>query len=101
MRQLVAAHGAVRGAGRQHAEAAAVPGRPASELVIDYLCNAFTPDRAAVWDAALRRGAGTVKIRRDGDDDLTEPDAMVARMDELGVETVLLPTGDLDDGEFT
>jgi uncharacterized protein len=54
-----------------------------------------------VWDAALRRGAGTVKIRRDGDDDLTEPDAMVARMDELGVETVLLPTGDLDEGEFT
>jgi predicted TIM-barrel fold metal-dependent hydrolase len=68
--------------------------------MIDYLCNAFTPDRAAVWDAALQHGAGAVKIRREGEG-FAEPDAMVARMDELGVDTVLLPTGDLDEGEFT
>jgi predicted TIM-barrel fold metal-dependent hydrolase len=65
--------------------------------VIDYLCNAFTPDREEVWDAALQHGGG-VKIRHG---DFAEPDAMVARLDELGVETVLLPTGDLDNGEFT
>jgi predicted TIM-barrel fold metal-dependent hydrolase len=68
--------------------------------MIDYLCNAFTPDRAAVWEVALEHGAGSVKIRRDGEG-FTEPHDMVARMDELGIETVLLPTGDLDEGEFT
>ena len=28
--------------------------------VIDYLCNAFTPDRQAVWDGAL--GASDVAV---------------------------------------
>jgi predicted TIM-barrel fold metal-dependent hydrolase len=69
--------------------------------VIDYLCNAFTPDRAEVWDAALRHGGDAVKIRRDRDDGFAEPDAMVERMDALGIDTLLLPTGDLDRGEFT
>jgi predicted TIM-barrel fold metal-dependent hydrolase len=69
--------------------------------VIDYLCNAFTPDRAAVWEAALSLGAASVKIRRNDTDSFTEPEAMVKRMDRLGVEAVLLPTGDLDGGEFS
>jgi predicted TIM-barrel fold metal-dependent hydrolase len=69
--------------------------------MIDYLCNAFTPDRAEVWDAALRHSGDTVKIRRTGDDGFAEPEAMVDRMDALGIDTLLLPTGDLDDGEFT
>jgi uncharacterized protein len=64
--------------------------------MIDYLCNAFTPDRASIWDAATAGLA--LKIRRD---EFVEPDGMVARMDELGFSTLLLPTGDLDDGDFT
>jgi len=64
--------------------------------MIDYLCNAFTPDRASVWHAATRGLA--VKIRRD---EFVEPEAMVDRMDELGLATLLLPTGDLDEHDFT
>ena len=55
-------------------------------MVVDYLCNAFTPDRAAVWKEATAGLA--LKIR---DDEFVEPDAMVDRMDELGIDTVLLP----------
>lgn len=64
--------------------------------MIDTLCNAFTPDRVAIWDAATAGLA--LKIRRD---EFVEPEAMVARMDELGYTTLLLPTGDLDDDDFT
>jgi predicted TIM-barrel fold metal-dependent hydrolase len=35
-----------------------------------------------------------VKSRRDPDDSFTEPDAMIARMDELGIATLLIVTGD-------
>ncbi len=64
--------------------------------MIDYLCNAFTPDRVPIWDAAVAGLA--LKIRRD---EFVEPEAMVARMDELGFATFLLPTGDLEDDDFT
>jgi predicted TIM-barrel fold metal-dependent hydrolase len=69
--------------------------------VIDYLCNAFTPDRVAAWDSAIVAAGSGVKIRRDSDDGFAEPDAMVGRMDELGITSLLLVTGDLDGGEFT
>jgi len=64
--------------------------------MIDYLCNAFTPDRASIWHAAT---AGLALKIRAGE--FVEPEAMVERMDELGFSTLLLPTGDLDDGDFT
>jgi predicted TIM-barrel fold metal-dependent hydrolase len=63
--------------------------------VVDYLVNAFTPDRRAVWDGALAATGVQVKVRRDDTDSFAEPEAMVERMDELGVDTVLLPTGDV------
>jgi predicted TIM-barrel fold metal-dependent hydrolase len=66
-----------------------------AEHVVDYLCNAFTPDRRAVWDGALAATGVQVKVRRDEADSFAEPEAMVARMDDLGVDTLLLPTGDL------
>ena len=65
-------------------------------MIVDYLCNAFWPDRTTVWDAATEGLA--LKIRRD---EFVEPDAMVARMDQLGFDTLLLPTGDLDEHDFT
>jgi predicted TIM-barrel fold metal-dependent hydrolase len=65
--------------------------------VVDYLCNGFTPDRRAVWDGALAATGVAVKVRRDDDDSFAEPEAMVERMDELGLATLLLPAGDVRD----
>jgi predicted TIM-barrel fold metal-dependent hydrolase len=66
-----------------------------SSGTVDYLVNAFTPDRQEVWDGAIAATGVAVKVRRDETDSFAEPEVMVARMDELGVETILLPTGDL------
>jgi len=63
--------------------------------VVDYLSNAFTPDRAAVWDGAIEAAGVQVKVQHDATDGFADPDAMVARMDELGVATVLLPACDV------
>jgi len=63
--------------------------------VVDVLCNAFTPDRRAVWDGAIAATGVAVKVRRDDQDSFAEPEAMVARMDELSVDALLLPTGDV------
>jgi predicted TIM-barrel fold metal-dependent hydrolase len=63
--------------------------------VVDYLCNAFTPERAAVWKQAT---AGLALKIRDGE--FVEPEAMVDRMDELGIDTVLLPAVALAPGEL-
>jgi hypothetical protein len=62
--------------------------------VVDYLCNAFTPDRVATWKEATARLA--VKIR---DEEFADPQVMVARMDELGINTLVLPAVDLDPNE--
>ena len=68
---------------------------PGGKGVIDTLCNAFTPDRRRVWDGALAASGVQVKIRRDDGDSFAEPEAMVDRMDQLGVATILLITSDL------
>ena len=76
------------------------PGRqgrepPAPGGIVDTSCNAFTPDREAVWDDAIAGQGVPIKVRRDPADAFAEPDAMVARMDELGIDTLLVPTSDL------
>jgi predicted TIM-barrel fold metal-dependent hydrolase len=62
--------------------------------VVDTLSNAFAADRRALWDGAISSAGVQVKVRRDEHDSFTDPEAMVARMDELGVATMLLITGD-------
>jgi predicted TIM-barrel fold metal-dependent hydrolase len=62
---------------------------------IDYLCNAFTPERAAIWKEAT---AGLALKIRDGE--FVEPAAMVERMDELGIDAVVLPAVALAPGEI-
>jgi predicted TIM-barrel fold metal-dependent hydrolase len=62
---------------------------------IDYLANAFTPDRERIWDDAVAGQGVPIKVRRDPTDAFCEPDVMVARMDELGIATLVLPTSDL------
>jgi uncharacterized protein len=61
---------------------------------VDTLCGAFTPDREAVWDHAIAASGIAVKVRRDPADAFCDPDAMVARMDDLGVDTALVYASD-------
>ena len=48
--------------------------------IVDTLCNAFTPDRLAVWDGALAATGTSVKVRRNPDDSFADPEEFVARM---------------------
>jgi predicted TIM-barrel fold metal-dependent hydrolase len=64
---------------------------------VDSLCNAFAPRYADEWDAAIARQGVPVKVRRDSDDAFCEPAVMVARMDELGIDTLVVVTGDPQD----
>jgi len=61
---------------------------------VDTLSNAFTEDRRALWDGAIAATGVQVKVRRDERDSFSDPAALVGRMDELGVGTVVLITGD-------
>ncbi len=61
---------------------------------IDYWCNAFTPDRLARWDDAIAAQDASIKIRRGDDDSFATVETMVARMDELGIRTLVLPSCD-------
>jgi predicted TIM-barrel fold metal-dependent hydrolase len=63
--------------------------------IIDYWANSFLPDRAALWDATLEAQGLPIKVRRDPEDSFAEPERMVARMDEIGMSTLILPTCDL------
>ncbi len=65
---------------------------------IDYWCNAFTPDRLERWDAAIASQGIPLKIRRRDDDSFADVSTMLARMDELGVETLVLPSADMPQG---
>jgi len=62
--------------------------------VVDSLCNAFLPRYAGAWDAAIAAQGIPVKVRRDADDSFADPDAMVARMDELGIATLVVVAAD-------
>ena len=59
---------------------------------VDYWCNAFTPDRRALWEAAIAAQGIPLKVRRDADDAFSEPAAMLARLDRAGFATLIVPT---------
>lgn len=59
---------------------------------IDYWCNAFTPDRRALWDAMIAAQGIPLKVRRDESDSFAAPADLVKRMDELGIATLVIPT---------
>jgi len=65
---------------------------------IDYWCKAFTPDRRELWDASIEAQGVSLKIRRDESDSFADAATLVARMDELGIDTLLLPTCELPEG---
>jgi hypothetical protein len=64
-------------------------------MIVDYLVNAFTPDRRAVWEKSVGDQGVPLKIVKDAADDFAEPAEMVERMDRLGISTFVLPTGDV------
>ena len=64
---------------------------------IDYWCNAFSEDRRALWDAAIADQGLSVKVRRDPTDSFTDAATMLARMDELRIDRLLLPTAEVSD----
>ena len=65
--------------------------------IIDYWCNAFTLDRRSLWNAAIERQGLAVKVRSDPDDSFADPATLLARMDALSIDTLLLPSSDLPD----
>ena len=67
---------------------------PGAAGVVDYLCNSFLPRRAAQWDESIARQGVPVKRRREVDDSFVEAGDMVARMDDLGVATLIVVAGD-------
>jgi hypothetical protein len=67
-----------------------------TDLIVDTLCNAFGPEREAVWDAAIAAQGIPLKVRRDPQDSFADAAAMVARMDELGIATLVLVTSDVE-----
>jgi hypothetical protein len=40
--------------------------------IVDYLSNAFGPERAAAWDAAIAAQGLTLKVKRAADDSFTD-----------------------------
>ena len=65
---------------------------------IDYWCNAFTPDRRALWESVIAEQGLALKIRRRDDDSFATPREMLARMDELGFAALLVPCADVPEG---
>jgi uncharacterized protein len=62
---------------------------------IDTLCNAFWPQSHAAWEAAIAGQGIPLKLRTEPGDSFAEAEAMVARMDELGVATLSVVTSDI------
>jgi predicted TIM-barrel fold metal-dependent hydrolase len=65
---------------------------------IDYWCNGFTPEYRALWDAAIGEQDLSIRIRRNEEDSFAEPAAMLARMDEIGMSSLLLPAAEVPSG---
>lgn len=65
---------------------------------IDYWCNAFEPGYRALWDAAIGEQGLSVRVRRSPDDSFADPDAFLERMDEIGFDTLLLPSAEVPHG---
>lgn len=65
--------------------------------MIDYWCNAFTPDREPLWRAVIERDALTIKLGARNDDVFVDPAGMVARMNQAAITTLILPVCDLPD----
>jgi uncharacterized protein len=68
--------------------------------IVDYLCNSFTPSRADDWDRVIAAQGVPLKIRRDPEDGFASPEVVVSRMDELGIATLVMVTGEPHHSRF-
>ncbi len=59
--------------------------------IVDYWANAFTPDRRTLWHGAIADQDIPLKVRSSDDDSFADAETMVARMDALGIDTLVLP----------
>lgn len=60
--------------------------------MIDYWCNAFTPDREPLWRAVIAEQGLSLRTRvGDTTDGFATAGAMVDRMDRLGIATLVIP----------
>jgi predicted TIM-barrel fold metal-dependent hydrolase len=59
---------------------------------VDYWCNAFTPDRRPLWDAAIAAQGIPLRVRRESEDAFAEPGALLARLEASGFATLVVPT---------
>ena len=57
--------------------------------------TASPPTATRCGTVSLEATGSSVKVRRNPGDSFAEPEELVARMDELGIVTVVLPTGDI------
>lgn len=66
--------------------------------MIDYWCNAFTPDREPLWSQVIADGGLEIRTRGgEATDGFAEPEEMLARMDHLGVRALILPVQEVDE----
>ena len=63
--------------------------------MIDYWCNAFTPDREALWHQVIAADGLTIKLGARDADRFAPVDEMVERMDRLGIASLVLPVCEL------
>jgi predicted TIM-barrel fold metal-dependent hydrolase len=66
--------------------------------MIDYWCNAFTPDREPLWQAVIQQDGLSIRLGAREDDAFCSVAEMVDRMNQATITTLILPVCDLDDG---
>jgi len=66
--------------------------------MIDYWCNAFTPDRGTLWRKVIEQDGLTIRLGARDDDDFIDAAGMVARMDEAAIATLVIPVCEFDTG---
>ena len=63
--------------------------------MIDYWCNAFTPDREPLWHDVIARDGLTIRLGAREDDAFVDAVGMVQRMNQGAITTLVLPVCEL------
>lgn len=64
--------------------------------MIDYWCNAFTPDREPLWHEVIAADGLEIKLGARGEDEFVDAAGMVLRMNQAAITTLILPVCELD-----
>lgn len=63
--------------------------------MIDYWCNAFTPDREPLWRRVIEDDALTIRLGAREEDTFVDAAGMVARMNRGAITTLIMPVCEL------